>query len=162
MIQRKICLLGANSVGKTSLIRQFVSRVFDEKYLTTIGVKIDKKTLNVNEQQVTLIIWDLSGEDDYGRLRTSYLRGAAGYLLVVDGTRPNSLDTALSIHERARNTLGDVPFVIAVNKADLEDRWTLPENSYTQLDRRYTVFKTSAKSGQNVESLFSSLTAQML
>ena len=45
MIQKKICLLGAFSVGKTSLIRRFVEDRFEDKYLSTIGTKISRKTL---------------------------------------------------------------------------------------------------------------------
>ena len=65
MLQKKICLLGAFSVGKTSLIQRFVSSLFDDKYLTTVGVKIDKKIVTVDQQEIMLMIWDLAGEDDY-------------------------------------------------------------------------------------------------
>ena len=75
MIQKKICLLGGFAVGKTSLIRRFVTGMFSELYHTTIGVTIEKKTLLVGDQDVTLMIWDLYGEDDFQNMRESYLRG---------------------------------------------------------------------------------------
>ena len=81
MIQKKICLLGGFGVGKTSLVAQFVHSLFSDKYLTTIGVKIEKKSVPVDETQVELVIWDIYGHDDFQKLRTSYLRGASGYLL---------------------------------------------------------------------------------
>ena len=65
MIKKKICMLGAFSVGKTSLVKQFVDSIFSEKYQTTIGVKIDKKTLVAKGFEVNLILWDLPGEDDF-------------------------------------------------------------------------------------------------
>jgi small GTP-binding protein len=86
MTQKKICMLGSFSVGKTSLVARYVSSVFSDKYLTTVGVKIDKKTVAVDGADVTLLLWDIYGEDDFQKLRMSYLRGASGYLLVVDGT----------------------------------------------------------------------------
>ena len=86
-IQKKICMLGAFSVGKTSLVKRYVASVFSETYLTTVGVKIDKKTVDLAGRVVNLILWDLAGEDDIASLRMSYLRGSAGYVLVADGTR---------------------------------------------------------------------------
>ena len=80
MIRKKICMIGAFAVGKTSLVRRFVQSIFDEKYLTTVGVKIDKKVVEVDGRQIMLMLWDLEGQDVYHSVRTSYLRGAAGYL----------------------------------------------------------------------------------
>lgn len=162
MLQKKICLLGAFSVGKTSLIQRFVSSLFDDKYHTTVGVKIDKKVITSAEKDLMLMIWDLAGEDDYHTLKLNHLRGAAGYILVVDGTRPKSLEVALAVHERAQEAIGDVPVVVALNKADLIDEWTLDEAGLAELEGKFTVLKTSAKSGDNVEALFTELAARML
>ena len=87
MIQKKVCMIGASGVGKTSLVAKFVHSIFSEKYLTTVGVKIDKKTVKVGDDDVMLMLWDLAGDDDFQRLQTSYLRGTSGFLLVADGTR---------------------------------------------------------------------------
>ena len=99
-LQKKICMLGGFSVGKTSLVKRFVESVFSETYLTTVGVKIDKKTVVLSDRIVNLILWDLAGEDNISSLRMSYLRGAAGYVLVADGTRRSTLNVALSLRER--------------------------------------------------------------
>ena len=101
MIQKKLCMIGAFAVGKTSLVARFVKSIFSEKYLTTVGVKIDKKTLGVGDQEVTLIVWDLAGEDEFLQVRMSYLRGSAGYFLVADGTRRATLDKAIELQQRA-------------------------------------------------------------
>ena len=63
-MKRKLCMVGSYAVGKTSLVRRFVESMFSEKYLTTVGVKIDKKTVTVGEAQLDLILWDIAGEDD--------------------------------------------------------------------------------------------------
>ena len=94
MIQKKICTIGAFAVGKTSLIRRYVDSIFSEKYLTTVGVKIDKKPVNVLGQDVTLILWDIHGEDDFQEINMNYLRGSSAYILVVDGTRYSTLEKA--------------------------------------------------------------------
>lgn len=162
MIQKKICLLGAFSVGKTSLIKRFVESIFSDKYLTTIGVKINKKKLSVAEQDINLMIWDLEGEDDYTEINTNYLRGSAGYILVADGTRAKTLDSALSIHKMVQDLLGDIPAVLAINKADIEDQWLISPASIDNIDKNLTVIKTSAKSGDNVEELFTTLSQNMV
>ena len=81
MIQKKVCLLGGFAVGKTSLVSRFVTSIFSEKYLTTVGVKVDKKLVSVNGQDVTLMLWDIYGEDEFQTVQPSYLRGASGYLV---------------------------------------------------------------------------------
>ena len=87
MIQKKICLLGGTAVGKTSLVARYVRNLFSDKYLSSIGVKVDKKVLTVDGADVSLVLWDIHGDDQFETIRTAYLRGTSGYLLVADGTR---------------------------------------------------------------------------
>ena len=163
MISRKVCMLGGYAVGKTSLVRQFVHGVFSEKYLTTIGVKIDKKVLFVGDTELTLVLWDLAGENGYEKVRLSYLRGASGYLLVVDGTRPASLEMATSVQVKAQETLGDVPFLLLTNKVDLRDEWSIAESQLDVLrERGWRVLPTSAKDGTGVEQAFLQIAAAIL
>ena len=164
MVQKKICLLGAFAVGKTSLVLRYVNSMFGEKYHTTVGVKIDKKQLVSNEKDITLMIWDLAGQDDLTRLRTSYLRGVSGYVIVADGTRPFSLNTAINMHKEAREYTGDVPFIVAINKADLRDeQWQVEEEQLKALeDDGATIILTSAKTGEGVEEMFQQLTQNIL
>lgn len=162
MIQKKICLLGTSGVGKTSLVAQFVRSMFSEKYLTTVGVKIDKKVLQVDGADVTLVIWDLAGDDDFQRLQTSYLRGTSGYLLVADGTRRVTLEQALELQKRVATSLGAAPFVLALNKADLASQWEVDDAQMAALAaENFTVIKTSAKEGAGVEETFALLARQM-
>jgi small GTP-binding protein len=162
MLQKKICLLGAFSVGKTSVIQRFVESMFSDKYLTTVGVKIDKKILSVADKDIKLMIWDLEGEDDVCKINSSYLRGAAGYILVADGMRPQTLVTALAIHETSQALLGPIPAILAMNKADLREDWLVSEADLQSAERALPVRYTSAKSGSNVEALFSDLAQSML
>ncbi len=163
MIKKKICMLGAFSVGKTSLVQRFVKSMFSEKYLTTVGVKIDKKTVSVDGQDVSLLLWDIYGEDEFQKVKTSYLRGAGGYFLVVDLTRRNTLDTAFVLRERARDTVGDIPFILLLNKSDLEDEWEIDDTTIEELSEEgFTAIQTSAKTGVGVEQAFLSLSRKML
>lgn len=155
-IQRKICLLGATSVGKTSLVRRFVESLFSERYQATIGVKIDRKVVRRGDTDVSLAIWDLQGSDDLERVRTSYLRGASGVLLVADGTRLETLATAEAVRRDVVDAIGSVPTVLLLNKCDLTDRWqVVPETlrNWSDVD----VLHTSAKTGARVEEAFLTL-----
>ncbi|MEO1375872.1 MAG: Rab family GTPase [Cyanobacteria bacterium J06635_10] len=163
MLQKKICMVGAFATGKTSLVAKFVYSIFSEKYQTTVGVKIDKKILEVQEQELNLILWDLYGEDEFQKLRTSYLRGSSGYLLVVDGTRKSTLQTAFDLQKRVEETVGKVPFILVLNKSDLEDEWELDSAMIEAVEEKgWTVIKTSAKTGLNVEEIFHTLASKIL
>ena len=158
MIQKKICMLGAFAVGKTSLVAQYVHSVFSEKYLTTIGVKIDRKELSIDDRSINLMLWDIHGEDEFQKVRASYLRGMAGYLLVVDPTRPDTLSTALKLQELAASTVGECPFVVLLNKSDLESAWKIDAAEIVGLEEKgWIVNKTSAKLDENVEQSFDQL-----
>ena len=161
-LQKKICMLGGFSVGKTSLVKRYVQSVFSETYLTTVGVKIDKKTVDLSGRTVNLILWDLAGEDDIASLRMSYLRGAAGYVLVADGTRPSTLDVALSLRQRVETEYGSLPFVLLLNKNDLTDQWTLGDDEIAGLrNDGWWVQSSSARTGEGVEDAFTDLAVRL-
>ena len=163
MLQKKVCMLGAFAVGKTSLVRRFVESIYSDVYQTTVGVKIEKKVLRIGDQDLTMILWDLYGEDDFQKLRLSYLRGSSGFLLVCDGTRRATLEKALAVHARAEEALGKIPAVIALNKSDLADEWEIPAESEADLaGRGWKVIRTSAKTGAGVEEAFAHLARGML
>lgn len=157
-MQKKIALLGASGVGKTSLVRRFVASMFDEKYLTTIGVKVDKKAVRVGAQDVTLMVWDIAGAEEHFSVPSAYVKGASGYLLVADGTRIDTFAAAAAIIEQMDRDLGPLPFVFVVNKKDLVDAW---QADAARLDamrtRSVAVLISSAKTGEGVEEAFQQL-----
>jgi small GTP-binding protein len=163
MIQKKICMLGYFGVGKTSLVSRFVKSIFSDKYLTTVGVKIDKKIVKIGEQEVNLMLWDIQGEDEFQKVQTSYLRGASGYFLIVDGTRKHTLEKALDLRDKAEKAIGKVPFILIFNKMDLTEEWEFDDASIDELSKKgYIVFLTSAKTGKGVEEAFTTLSTKML
>jgi small GTP-binding protein len=155
MIQKKVCLLGAQAVGKTSLVKRFVESLFSEDYKSTVGVKIDKKIVESNAGSVTLVIWDIHAEDKFQRISQTYLRGTSGFLLVVDGTRPQTLEVARDMEALVEQTVGKIPFVLLVNKADLRDQWQVNPEHLTAWQA--PIFHTSAKTGEGVEAAFAAL-----
>ncbi len=163
MMQKKICMLGSYAVGKTSLVAQYVHGIFSEEYLTTIGVKIDKKSVEIEGERIDLLLWDLNGQDRFQDVSMSYLRGSAGYLLVADGTRKNTVEAALLLNERAQEALGQVPFLLLINKNDLADEWEVDHRVVDDLRARgWTVLITSAKTGTRVDEAFHTLAQRLV
>ena len=162
MIQKKVCMLGTFAVGKTSLVRRFVESIYSDKYHTTVGVKIDKKVVKIDESELMLVLWDIEGTETENEMRKSYLRGAAGYLLVADGTRQDTVYKAVALQERVTETIGPVPFLLLMNKADLTDEWSITERETAALhEKGWEVIQTSAKSGFGVENAFQSLAKRL-
>jgi len=160
--QKKICMLGGFSVGKTSLVKRYVESVFSEAYLTTVGVKIDKKTVTLGDKTVHLILWDLAGEDDMASLRMSYMRGSAGYVLVADGTRSATLEVALALRKRVEAEYGPLPFALLINKNDLREQWTVTDDDLEKLRTDgWWVRTSSARTGEGVEDAFTDLATRV-
>ena len=163
LLEKKICMLGTLAVGKTSLVRRFIEGIYSEGYQTSIGVKVDKKSVREAGQEVKLVLWDIFGEDRFQKVQASYWRGMFGYLLVADGTRRNTLDEALALNQRVTDTGLKVPAILLVNKADLTDRWEIGDDRLAQLTQSgWEIMRTSAKTGENVDAAFSRLTLKML
>jgi small GTP-binding protein len=144
------------------LVARFVESIFSERYQTTVGVLIERKTLRVKDREWHLILWDLAGEDAFLQLRPSYLRGAAGYLLVADGTRPATLDVALQLNRRVQDAIGQVPCVLVLNKRDLAAEWEVREEALAALSQQGWRWVTaSAKTGHGVDEAFQALVDQL-
>lgn len=112
---------------------------------------------------MNLLLWDIYGEDNFQKVQMSYIRGASGYFLVVDGTRRSTLNTALELRERVEENIGNVPFILLFNKSDLEDEWEIDDEIIDQLSEDgLTVLRTSAKTGTGVEDAFLLLANKML
>ncbi|MDR3347907.1 MAG: GTP-binding protein [Helicobacteraceae bacterium] len=163
MVSKKICLLGAFSVGKTSLVSQFVHSIFTDRYLSTIGVKISKKEMSVGDNQMTLVIWDMEGKDVYTDIKVSYLRGAAGFFVVADGTRKETLDEAMSLRKLAIETLGEVPCYLLLNKSDLTQKWEITDDMIAEvLKQNVRTIMVSARTGYSVPIAFESLARDLM
>ncbi|HEX2688794.1 MAG TPA: Rab family GTPase [Kofleriaceae bacterium] len=159
----KVCMIGATGVGKTSLVGRLVHSIFSETYRTTIGVQIEAYEMHRGNHKVQLIIWDLSGEDEFQSVQPAYVSGSAGYLLVVDGTRRETVDTGRTLEERVRHAAGNVPFVAVVNKADLVASWEMRPADLEPLRKRASgVVETSARSGVGVREAFELLVGAIL
>lgn len=155
MIQKKICMVGVFGTGKTCLVQQYVHSRFSVKYHSTVGVKIDRKTVTTEATEITLMLWDLAGRDEHHDVSPSYLRGAHAILYVVDGTRRETFDQLFELRDLVRGVAGEVPSVVALNKTDLTDQWKLgPRDEESLAAQGWHRLRTSAKTGEGVEAAF--------
>ena len=145
MIVKKVILTGSFGVGKTSLFNQFVFNKFDEKYLTTIGVKVNKKAIMVDDDEVSLLIWDIAGEVSQDKIPTSYFLGASAVIYVFDLTRPSTFKNLTKDLEYLRT-------LMVGNKKDLLSDEAIRAIA-NEIPQKWDII-TSAKTGENVNELF--------
>jgi hypothetical protein len=153
-VTSKVCVVGDFAVGKTSVIERFVNNHFSDKYLSTVGVKIDTREIEVEDLQVShkLVIWDVAGADSFGEREFSYLRGASGFIFVADGTRSLTLASVERLRQQISDRFGVAPAVVLVNKKDLTADWSLSDQQLLSLEKLFDrVYRTSAKTGDDVD-----------
>ncbi|MGD9899132.1 MAG: Rab family GTPase [Calditrichaceae bacterium] len=162
ILKKKICLLGMFGVGKTSLVRRFVDNIFDDSYLSTIGVKVSQKILppvSVSDGRMVqfhFVIWDIEGFGKAGPALKNYYTGASGALIVSDLTRPETIEKIPEIAGFFREINPDARILLAGNKNDLTGE---KSKSFELMDSiaasgKHKFYLTSAKTGENVENIF--------
>jgi len=157
---KKVVLLGHFGVGKTSLLRRFVDDAFSEDYIVTLGVQVKKKNVKINGNPVSLIIWDIEGNQFIDKVRSSYLLGTHGFIYVFDVCRPETYENLGKEMEYLSNNFTQTPVSLVGNKADLFTE-TFSKNFFKE-DYFKECFYTSAKTGNNVEAMFAEIATKML
>ena len=160
MISKKIILTGSFGVGKTSLFNRFIYQQFSDKYMTTIGVKVNNKVVDVENEQVSLMVWDIAGEITQDKVPASYFLGASGIIYIMDLTRPQTFKNLDTDMQYLHNLMPNGDILIVANKSDLvtkEQKAAIAEKMTRTWD-----FLTSAKTGDNVEALFSEMGKRLL
>jgi small GTP-binding protein len=172
VISKKMCMVGDFGVGKTSLIRRFVDRQFSDQYLSTVGVKISRKNVELlgvkqqAKQDVQLLIWDLEGNTKFKSIAPTYLQGAGGALIVADVSRLETVERIIEHIELFSSVNPKGAIIIALNKVDLIDEETLADivtvAEKIAADKVLGIYKTSAKIGKDVDDIFHQLAYKML
>ncbi|UCE73528.1 MAG: GTP-binding protein [Methanomassiliicoccales archaeon] len=172
IIKLKICLVGEGAVGKTSLIKRFVFDAFDGKYITTLGTKITKKEVTIkhpskgDKVNVTILIWDIMGQKGFRELlQEAYFYGAQGLIAVCDITNKETMEELDGWIESAFNVTGKVPIIFLANKSDLENKAQFTLDEFGEFAAKYeksAVFSSSAKTGENVNKAFETLSLEII
>lgn len=160
MLSRKVILTGSFGVGKTSLFSRFIHDSFSDRYITTIGVKVDKKSVEVEGQKMSILLWDIAGEVTQDKVPRSYFLGASAIIYVFDLTRPSTYKNIDLDLKYLNDMLPDALIKVVGNKKDLLEEEKLME---LQTDlASITSMLTSAKTGENVEHLFQTIAKSFL
>jgi Ras-related protein Rab-7A len=161
----KIIIIGEPAVGKTSLVKRFVSGKFSKDYLSSIGTNIYTKKIDLdNEKQITLQLWDIAGQERWINMRHSYYSGARGVIIVGDLTREN---TFVQIEKFWVLDIGqfcsDAPILLLANKLDLQGNLQHQEiSSLGERIKAVDIIMTSAKTGENVEHAFKVISKEIV
>ena len=167
----KVVMIGDAAVGKTSVRRNYLGKGFISSHIATIGVDFAQKSVTIDDQPVQMVIWDLAGQEGYGKVRKHYYQGCSALILVYDITNRESFDNASAwLAESYKHTEEVPPIAVLANKVDLrtlgsavevvtpEEGAAFAKALREKLDVPTIFFETSAKNGENIQESFAELT----
>jgi len=160
----KICLLGDGGVGKTSLVYRFIENRFSTDFKSTLGVNLLKRVVSIDDDKVSVQIWDLGGQDAYKKLRKLYLEGSQGALLVFDVTSKTSFERLYDWTNSFRDVQSGAPMLLIGNKIDLVNEVQVDEETAKKYaaENQMEYISTSAKTGEKVEQSFKTLISRII
>jgi len=161
----KVVVLGDSGVGKSCLLKQFAKGLYDDLYVSTIGVDFETKKVSLDGALIKLYLWDTAGQERFRNITRSYYRGADAVLLVYDVTDEQSFgNVRLWLQDLRNSTSRPVVTVLVGNKADLESRRVVSGEQGEVLAKELELpfFEASAKTSLNIESIFNLVAAEYL
>jgi small GTP-binding protein len=159
----KLLIVGESGAGKTCMLLRFADDMFEEDFVSTIGVDFKVKEIMLNGKRVKLQIWDSAGQERFRNITSSYYRGCAGIIIVYDVTRQDSFEKVTDWIQEVRRFVS-VPLMIVGNKCDLVDKRQVATEAGKELaERQGLIFmETSAKANTNIEAAFHELSVRLI
>lgn len=155
-INFKIVLFGEKGIGRETLLKGF-SVYQDEGYIDIIGAEFSSKTLTIEADTVSLLIWNVNYEEEFRFKLPSFIKSSRAALLMYDITNIVSFNYLSDLPQVIRRYTGDIPILIVGNKLDLEQIREVSEGQVENFKEAYNIFSSmeiSAKTGENVEEMF--------
>lgn len=159
-MQIKLLTIGDSGVGKTSLLIRYANNSFSPTFITTIGIDVKMKHVEIDGKKIRLQIWDTAGQERFKTITTSYFRGAQGILMVYDVTERHTFDSILTWMRQIKK-FGDqnVDKLLIGNKCDMDKERDVSKAEGQALADKYGMgfVETSAKSGLGVNEAFDTI-----
>eukprot|EP01083_Nonionella_stella_P022376 61903_1 len=168
-VKYTLFVLGPGAVGKTSLTIRFLSDTFSSEYEPTIE-DFYRKTIDVDNVQSVLEIYDTAGQEEFSTMRDSYYRTGDGFLLVYNITSQlsyndvqNTYDRLLTARRAGDDDIPPPPILLAGNKCDLTEHRQVSQVDGKKLAKKWNCpfFETSAKDGINIDTIFEELVREI-
>lgn len=154
----KVVFIGDQGVGKSSLVSRYVTSSFKTDYLPTIGANVVAKEYSYEGRVITLIIWDIAGQDMFTKIRDKYYAGGSMAVLVYDVTNRDTLEHATFwLDDMKKATRSNLPVILVANKIDLNRVVRKEDGEKLAREIKAKLVETSAKTGENVRKLFDEL-----
>jgi len=158
----KVIVVGDEGTGKTSTINRYVHNVF-KNCKPTIGVDFALKVLELDSNTlVRLQLWDIAGQERYGKMTRVYYKAAVGAYVVFDLTKQSTFEACkvwkADIDDKVKQRDGsNIPVVLIANKCDLQQemRFDIDAAKLDAFCQEYGFvgwFETSAKTNLNIDN----------
>jgi Ras-related protein Rab-11A len=153
----KIVVVGDSGVGKTNLIKRFITNEFSENFKATIGVEFMSKTYKINKHLFKIEIWDTAGQERYKSITTAYYKGAKGAMIIYDVTNQNSFNNVDKWFNEIKDKASkNINLIMIGNKTDLDDKKVVSSEDSLDKAKNFDipVMETSALNASNVKEAF--------
>ncbi len=165
----KICIFGEGGVGKTTLCHKYLTGLFEVGTTLTMGAQLFVKHLTIEDLKVALQIWDFGGEKQYRFLLPTYAFGSSAGIIAYDITRYPTIKSIKewlnSFYTGLKDEEHTTPIYMIGTKLDLQEKRAVSyEDAYAIFKANNLVryLETSAKTGENVDKLFETITIDLL
>ena len=161
----KVLLLGDSTVGKTCVLLKYTDKIFQETHMMTIGLDYRLKVMQLQSgKEVKLQIWDTAGQDRFRSITKNYYKGSHGIILIYDVTSLKTFENVKSWVSQIHEEISDKVVIYLVgNKIDMDDERKVQTEEGQKLAEELGVpfVETSAKSGVNIDNIFSDITERI-
>ena len=162
----KLVLIGDTCVGKSCILVRFSDDIFNDNYVTTIGVDFRFKTMVIKNKVAKIQIWDTAGQERYRSITTAYYRGAAAIIICCDCTNKESFNNVKNwIEEIAKYTdENTVDKIVFMNKCDLSEERIIKKDEIEKFEKenRIKVLEVSAKTGEGIDNAFEYIISKLI
>ena len=137
----KIVLVGDSGVGKSNILTRYCNDTFIQEGKTTIGVELENKFFNVNDDIVNVSIWDTAGQERFKSITNAYYKGAQGIVIVFDLTRQDTFEHVKTWFTEVKNSANsNIQCLLVGNKSDLAELRQVTSENGTDMSKELGKF----------------------